>query len=314
MKVKELMASPVRAVRPHDEASHARSQMVRHNISHMPVVDDEGRLEGVIGVDDLTYGEETGPHARNQLPFLGETVSTYMRRNVTTLGPEMALPEAAQVLGERRLSWVPVVAARRRVVGVVAAVDLLQTLAPRAAGVFQVSRIVRDSVPTVHRHASLTAVLDRLRQHGVREALVLEGQTFVDDRRVDDAKDRREDVHAGVPAPEHGIVGTIDLKAALASSWFDRHIQDTDKRIKQARREENGGDRTRRHVDEVHAVAENVMRREVRALRPQDDASYAARVFAETGASGLPVFRDGEPGWLDRADLLHAIVEKTVRV
>lgn len=52
-KVGEFMSKPPITVSPSDSLIHAADRMMRHNIKTIPVVDDEGRLLGIIVKIDI---------------------------------------------------------------------------------------------------------------------------------------------------------------------------------------------------------------------------------------------------------------------
>ena len=52
-KVKDIMHSPVVCCEDSDDISAVMSAMVKHHIRRVPIVDRDGRLVGIISVDDL---------------------------------------------------------------------------------------------------------------------------------------------------------------------------------------------------------------------------------------------------------------------
>jgi acetoin utilization protein AcuB len=53
LKVKEIMAQKLRTAHPDDTIEKAAALMLKHDISALPVVNDEGHLEGIITKGDL---------------------------------------------------------------------------------------------------------------------------------------------------------------------------------------------------------------------------------------------------------------------
>ena len=52
MKVKEIMNSPVLAVKPADTIAHAKNLMLRHKVKRL-IVMDKGKLSGILTMHDL---------------------------------------------------------------------------------------------------------------------------------------------------------------------------------------------------------------------------------------------------------------------
>ncbi|MCA8948112.1 MAG: CBS domain-containing protein [Planctomycetes bacterium] len=99
---------------------------------HVPVVDENGFLVGILSQTDLlaasasTIDPATPRAERNQL--LGFVpVEKIMQTDVVTADPEMDVVEAARLMREKRINCLPVLRAGH-VVGIVTAFDLLAAL------------------------------------------------------------------------------------------------------------------------------------------------------------------------------------------
>jgi CBS domain-containing protein len=307
MKVQEIMSTPVRCLRQEDDLAHARRTMLAQGVTHLPVVDEDGRLLGMVAASDWLFGVDYNqPPARRRV-VTNAPVTGIMTKRVAVLGPQMPVEDALDMMVEHRFSAAPVVH-DDRVLGLVSAQDLLGEAGKALRGSARVRDLMRPRMTTVHRHASLPAVLDAMRREGVRVVAVVEGQAAVVETRPVGRQDLRDPVHRGVGADEFGVVGLIDLRSLLGASWFDPVPVFEGKALKEARRTEHAGPKRLRHVEVVDVVAEDVMVRKVRGLRPEDDAGVAADFVAQSGYAGLPVLGPGldAPAYLDRLDLLEA--------
>ncbi len=96
----------------------------------MPVTDDDGRLLGVVNVEEVHLASRT-EHARQLL-----VAADIMRSQVTPLKPEQPLDEALELFVENDLLALPVVAddASRKVVGIVRRYDISQQYLLRVHG------------------------------------------------------------------------------------------------------------------------------------------------------------------------------------
>jgi CBS domain-containing protein len=108
--------------------------MARRHLKRLPVVDDAGRLVGMVSRYDLLrsaggVGPPDGPPGEMGLAA-DAPLSSVMRRDVPTVHPGTSLAETMQVVVSTRLNLAVVVDERRRVVGLVSDVALLERLTP----------------------------------------------------------------------------------------------------------------------------------------------------------------------------------------
>lgn len=91
-----------------------------HTVDFIYVVDDEERLAGVVSLPKLMI------HAPDT------SVSSFMRREVTFVGPELDQEDVARLAQKYRLRHVPVVDAERRLLGVVTLQDIIDVIKSEA--------------------------------------------------------------------------------------------------------------------------------------------------------------------------------------
>lgn len=150
MKVSEVMTRDVITVAPETSIRLAAQLMVDHGVSGLPVVDDQGRLVGILSEGDLILRQKprVGPRwwqlffddgerlAREYQKATGITVGEVMTRSVICIQPDASLAAAAALLDAHRIRRLPVVA-DGELVGIVARGDLIKALAeaPAESGV-----------------------------------------------------------------------------------------------------------------------------------------------------------------------------------
>jgi CBS domain-containing protein len=120
--VAEVMTPNPIAVTPQTSLQEAIKVIAEKNISGLPVVDDSGKLVGVISETDLMW-QETGidpppyimfldsviylqnPNRHEKLvhKVLGQTVGEVMTDKPITIKPSQTLREAAQLMAERKI-------------------------------------------------------------------------------------------------------------------------------------------------------------------------------------------------------------------
>ena len=119
LAVREVMATHPITVRPHETARHAYQLMRDNRFRHLPVVED-GRLVGILSDRDLRPVLLSPGLARARVREL-------MSEDLTTVGPDTSIEEAASLLVVKKIGCLPVVA-QGQLVGIVTETDLLAVL------------------------------------------------------------------------------------------------------------------------------------------------------------------------------------------
>jgi CBS domain-containing protein len=132
VRVSDIMSSPVVTVAPGAHLKEVADLLVRHQISAVPVVDDQ--LVGIVSEADL-IPLELAPDPRAHLApvrqpptHIPRVVAEVMTREVVALPERADAAEAGRLMLERGIKSIPVVR-EGRVVGIVARRDLLKALA-----------------------------------------------------------------------------------------------------------------------------------------------------------------------------------------
>lgn len=111
--VRDLMSRPVRTLERNDKLTTADRMMDSERIRHLPVVDDSGRVVGILSQRDLFFGALVralgfGSASRDRT-FGVIPVKEVMTENVITTAPDTPVGTAAQLMFERRIGCLPVV-------------------------------------------------------------------------------------------------------------------------------------------------------------------------------------------------------------
>lgn len=100
--------------------------MLTHNVSGLPVVDDWGRLVGLITeYDVLSLFDQSDADARRLEPC-----STYMKRDVRTIGEHASIAVAATIFRSVSIRRLLVVSGER-LVGIISRRDIVRTIRDR---------------------------------------------------------------------------------------------------------------------------------------------------------------------------------------
>ena len=147
MKARDVMNYPVISVVPQTEIRDLCKILVEHSIGGVPVLDDAGRLCGIVTQTDvvkaqmLAYGSDpmameirsllvgnVGAPEDSELKRSFRTVGEIMQEDVATVSPEDSLREVARLMCSRHIHRVPVVE-DGCVVGLISAFDVLRGVA-----------------------------------------------------------------------------------------------------------------------------------------------------------------------------------------
>jgi CBS domain-containing protein len=144
MQAHDLMVSPVVTAQPSASVKEVAELLLAHGISAVPVVDDQGKLVGMVSEGDLLHRSEVGGERRRSWWLLGLTdeetlaaeyvkaharkASDVMTAKVITATPDASLGELAALMEENAIKRVPIVR-DGKLVGIVSRANLVRALA-----------------------------------------------------------------------------------------------------------------------------------------------------------------------------------------
>jgi CBS domain-containing protein len=133
MRVKDLMSRQVLTIGASESCLDAVARMHHARIRHLPVVNEQGLLVGVVTDRDLRHYLFSPPVFKD-LGLIGVDillkavpVAEVMSAPVITAAPEDELMDAAQFMLEEKVGSLPVVE-RDRVVGIITETDMLRQI------------------------------------------------------------------------------------------------------------------------------------------------------------------------------------------
>ena len=114
MRARDVMVSPVITAKPSSSVKEVAKTFLEHRISGVPVLDDHGKIVGMISEGDLLHRAEAGTQRQHSwwlLGFIGDytlaseyikaharTVADVMTTRVITAAPDTPLHEIAFLL------------------------------------------------------------------------------------------------------------------------------------------------------------------------------------------------------------------------
>ncbi|MGZ0086756.1 acetoin utilization AcuB family protein [Caldibacillus thermoamylovorans] len=145
MLVEQIMKSPVVTLRAANTIAEALQLLRTHRIRHLPVVDDEGRLIGLVTSRDLRSASPQIDDLPKQLDDLQKPVGSIMNTDVIVGHPLDFVEEVAALFYEHRIGCLPIVN-NGKLVGIITQTDLLRTFV-ELTGVHQPGSQIEIKVP-----------------------------------------------------------------------------------------------------------------------------------------------------------------------
>jgi len=145
MRARDIMTTNVVTVSPETDIAEAVRLMLERQISGVPVIDDSGRLAGILTEGDLMRRAElvTGrqswwinpisspeQEAKAYVKAHGLKVKDVMTKEVVTINEQEPLDRIAMVFEDRRIKRTPVMRSGK-IVGIVSRANLLRSLATK---------------------------------------------------------------------------------------------------------------------------------------------------------------------------------------
>ncbi len=117
MRVSDIMTSRILALAENDSLETARRLMEDMFIRHIPILDDQGGLAGLVTQRDLL--------AASKRKDENAPIREVMRTDVTTVGPDEPLRRAAEIMIYNKFGCLPVIADHKPI-GIITETDFLK--------------------------------------------------------------------------------------------------------------------------------------------------------------------------------------------
>jgi len=151
MRVQEMMTQPVVTCHVGDTANAAAQIMWEHDCGVVPVVDDNGRLAGVVTDRDICLAAYF-----QGVPLSSIRLDTMMSRELCTCRPEDDVTDAEHLMSSRQLRRIVAVDDRQAPVGILSIGDVARRVGSGSAarqrdGQDLLSTVAAVSMPHGHR-------------------------------------------------------------------------------------------------------------------------------------------------------------------
>ena len=150
MRVQDLMAHPAITCHVNDSLSDAAQKMWDHDCGALPVVNDEGKVTGMITDRDVCMAALTQGRPLHEL-----LVHLAMATHVVAVGPDNTIDDVEQLMSQHRIRRLPVLDSANRPLGVISLNDLaIQAAQPDTQMKHGISKVARMLAAVCQPHAA----------------------------------------------------------------------------------------------------------------------------------------------------------------
>lgn len=130
-QITKIMSTELVLLNLNDGLAKAENLFRKHNIRHIPVVNNN-KIEGMLSYTDLlriSFADvaDDDSHVESVVYDMFD-IRQVMTSNVTCIDDEATIKEAAEILASREFHALPVVNKSKKVVGIVTTTDLIKYL------------------------------------------------------------------------------------------------------------------------------------------------------------------------------------------
>ena len=173
MRVKDIMSAPVYAITPGEPISRARNLMLRHRISRLLVILHDEPV-GVLTESDIGRRLDQAEPQWRRRPIDQIPVQLVMTKSLISIYPDASLWQASELLLENDIGSLAVRDdVRGDLCGILTKRDMIEYFS-RITADMRASEIMSDFVATVHKHHSLSHILQMMWDEEVDRVVVLE--------------------------------------------------------------------------------------------------------------------------------------------
>ncbi|HSD57866.1 MAG TPA: CBS domain-containing protein, partial [Methanotrichaceae archaeon] len=243
----------------------ARNLMFKYGVGRLPVM-DSGKLVGIVTKYDITNRlNQAAPEWRRR-PIDKVPIQVVMTEMPITIYPDATMTQAAELMVENGISGLPV-ERDGEIAGMITSRDMIRYFADQDLKA-KVGDLMNREIVTVHRHHTITHVLDEMNLQGASRVLVYEDNM--------------------------SPVGIITRSGLTFSEMMGPKDEMETKSIKMTRKESTAGRKQYRYIKEVPFVAEDIMTAPIITIDPEIKAVDAARTLAEKQIIGMPVLEGND--------------------
>jgi CBS domain-containing protein/RNA polymerase-binding transcription factor DksA len=221
-RIKSWMSGDPVTASADESALAAHERMLRQGIRHLPIVDADRRVVGVLSIDDLRAAFPVGADLRAPLAVAARedaaawTVADLMTHAPETLGPDDTLQSAAERLADRRIGCLPIVDGAGRLAGILSETDVLRALATHLW--------LEGGAERAHE-SSEKALVRELQRERDRVAKELSGLGARDRRRTEERREPGDVADAATLRSDEQLAEVIEAAKARRLAALDHALE-----------------------------------------------------------------------------------------
>lgn len=253
--------------------------MFKYGIGRLPVLDGP-HLVGIVTKYDITNRlMQTTPEWRRR-PIDKVPVNVVMTENPITIFPDATMSQAAQIMVENGFSGLPV-EREREIIGIITSRDFIRFFSEQDVKA-RVGDLMSKDIINVHRHHTISHVLEEMNFQAIGRALVYEDNNMP--------------------------VGIITRSGLTFSEMMGPKDEMELKNIKMTRKESAGGRKQYRYIRQLPLVAEDIMTSPIKTINAEMSAVEASKMLVESQIMGVPVLEnDNLVGYFSANEIVNEI-------
>jgi len=186
MFVSRSMTSKVITIQAHDTILEAQKKMATNHIRHLPVIDAEDRLIGVVTDRDvrsvLPYDCYKDPDCSEEKEkAAGLKIEEIMTKNPITISPSDTIQDTLLLIQEKRVGAFPVVDADGKLKGIISVRDLLRAFT-NVLGIGEPGMLL--CILVEEKVGQLKKIVDAITEEGISFGSILVARYWEEDKRA----------------------------------------------------------------------------------------------------------------------------------
>lgn len=186
MFVFEKMKTDLISVRPETTLAEAKALMQDNNFRHLPVVDDNDKLVGIITDRDMRDAHPSSllteeAYQRTLAEVMQHPVEKIMTRDPITISPYYTLQDTLLVIGQKKVGALPVVDEEGHLKGIMSTRDLLQAFV-NIMGINEPGTLL--CILVTEKTGQLKRIVDIVTEENVSMGSVLVARDWAQEKRA----------------------------------------------------------------------------------------------------------------------------------
>ena len=278
MKVEEVMNEEVILMQENEQVGHARNLMLKHGVSRIVVVDEEGKPAGMVTEKDLTHKMRGNGPKWKRRPIDKIAIRRVMSEGLLTTRPQNDLQEVVELILKNNVSSIPVVD-ENAIIGIITKTDLIKFYRNKFQGKWKVSDLMTSDVITANENHSIEHVIGIMEDKNIGKVVIV-----------------RDNEPVGIITPENISFASVEDPETGVSVEKIYFIRTSDGKNK-------------KEVREVSMLtAGDIMHNHLIKIGKDEDVAKAADLMFDEEISGVPVVENDElVGIITKTDIIRGI-------